>query len=254
MGADGHESTQWTFQCNPPCTSIEPLTLRIGGDEQPSFEQICEECETLFSEPELDLVCACCTQEIHGSPCKACKYATGFHRCSHPDFRRDTQYRWRKGTLYAGSADVQRLLFNLHRRMVPWETLVTVAEKYVTQKKISKEAMLRSLDCIRAERGIEAHLNDGAAETAENAIAQAASANSKMTMAAMRKELARRVELMEAGAPEAGVTDQFRVYSHIINSIENKKYLRLMIQARFAFFLLCVYCLPYCPSSSNCST
>ena len=244
VGADGHTAIQWTFKCEPPCASIEPLTFRVGGTEQPSFEQLCEECETLLSAPELDLVCDCCTQEINGSPCKSCKYATGFHKCTHPDFRGRPQHRWRKGTLHAGTTDVQRLLFNLHRRMVPWENLVTVAEKYVAHEKISKEAMMRALDCIRAERGIETHLNDGVGDALEDSNAQAAT--SKLTVADMRKELNRRVELMKAGAPEAGVADQFRVYSHIINNIESKNFLRLMTQARCTFG--CCTCFAVLPS------
>ena len=49
------------------------------------------------------------------------------------------------------------------------------------------------------------------------------------TLAEMEKELEKREALMKAGGE--GVTDQWRVYNHIIDSIRLGEPLRLMVQA-----------------------
>ena len=98
---------------------------------------------------ELNIVCPCCSEALPLSPCPSCRYSTGFHLCrrsegkcascpwrglpprvhrggkehrgegTHSLSRNEHNERghhlWRKGTLHAGSLDVQRVLFNLHR-------------------------------------------------------------------------------------------------------------------------------------------
>ena len=51
----------------------------------------------------------------------------------------------------------------------------------------------------------------------------------RLSMADMEKELERREALMRAGG--GAITDQWRVYTHIINSIRLGPPLRLMVQA-----------------------
>ena len=47
----------------------------------------------------------------------------------------------------------------------------------------------------------------------------------------MKELLDKRIGMMQNGRVGAGVTDQFRVYSHIIYCIEHGHFLRLMVQA-----------------------
>ena len=67
-----------------------------------------------------DLVCRCCAETLQRSVCPSCLYATGWHECQ-SDARK--HFLWRKGTLHAGSLDVQRCLFNLHRKLAPTTVL-----------------------------------------------------------------------------------------------------------------------------------
>ena len=53
----------------------------------------------------------------------------------------------------------------------------------------------------------------------------------KLSPVALKDLLNSRIEMMKAGAAGEGITDQYRVYSHIIRCIESGTYLRLMVQA-----------------------
>ena len=111
---DEEGKQEWTFRVDfDPAdfggSEMEPLMLKLGREDV-SFEMICNTLETKFCDHHLGLVCACCTEELREGPCPQCQYTVGFHHC--------TNYVtkvWRKGTLHAGSLDVQRVLFNLHR-------------------------------------------------------------------------------------------------------------------------------------------
>ena len=56
----------------------------------------------------------------------------------------------------------------------------------------------------------------------------------RLSHAEMAAELHRREELLKAGG-SAGVTDQWRVYTHIVNSLRLGTPLRLMVQASAGF-------------------
>ena len=84
---DGEDDTEWTFHFLPLVNeiggkNIDSEVLRLGEVRQDvSFEMMCHRLEAKFCEAELDIVCRCCAEEMQGSPCSSCRYATGFHIC-----------------------------------------------------------------------------------------------------------------------------------------------------------------------------
>ena len=86
------------------------------------------------------------------SPCSSCRYATGFHNCrnKHNDCG---HHLWKKGALHAGVLDVQRVLFNLHRKLVPLDALKEKAKAYVGSGLISEELAERVVRVIESEKG-----------------------------------------------------------------------------------------------------
>ena len=66
--------------------------------------------------------------------------------------------------------DVQRVLFNLHWRLLPTTALEEKADEYLAAGLISREMAKRVIECIKQERGTATYLNDGVSEvTDENA-------------------------------------------------------------------------------------
>ena len=228
---NGRSTTEWTFQCKPPVDSLQACVFKLGGEQAPSFEVLCQQLESKFCSMESDIVCKCCAGELERAPCRACKHATGFHRCRNPtNVGGHTIHRWRKGTLFAGTLDIQRVLFNLHRKMLPDHALEAKAKQYVDENLIDKETAERALKCIRLERGTTSFLNDGVDQTEDGT--QAASTTTKLNPEELRKLLHKRVEMMKAGKGGDGITDQYRVYCNIIHEIEaGTSYLRMMVQA-----------------------
>ena len=233
---NGKSKTVWTFHCNLPVNSVEAAccSFKVGGEHAPSFEVLCQQLENKFCSMEYDIVCKCCAGELERAPCKACKHATGFHRCRNPNVSDHTLHRWRKGTLFAGTLDIQRVLFNLHRKLLPNHALEAKAMQYVEENLIDKETAERALRCIRLERGTTTYLNDGTDQAEDGATPASASVESttKLSPEGLRKLLDKRVEMMKASKSGDGITDQYRVYCNIIQGIETPNYyLRMMIQA-----------------------
>ncbi len=222
MGDDGKQ--EWIFRVDfdPEDfgNEMQPLVLKLGREDV-SFEMICNTIETKFCDHHLGLVCACCTEELPESPCPSCQYSLGFHYCKNYATK-----VWRKGTLHAGVLDVQRVLFNLHRKSVPIEKMRERAQAYVDADLITQDVAHRIMAVILSERNHEEYLNeagDGPPEENNNL-------STKLTHEQMQRLLEEREEMMRA-SPDGQVTDQWRVYEHVINCIQNGDYLRLMIQA-----------------------
>ena len=112
--------------------------------------------------------------------------------------------------------------------MLPTAALETKASEFVAAQLIDQSTADRVIRCIKLERGTSAFLNDGVDEVEQNAAAQS---GAKLSPVALKDLLNSRIEMMKAGAAGDGITDQFRVYSHIIRCIESGTYLRLMVQA-----------------------
>ena len=132
---NGKDALKWTFQWTPPSPDdiggaslpTEIMEITTVPETGFSFEQRCRDLECLFGDPELALVCACCASGDSNRSCESCRHATAWHRCQ----RSHTRLVWKAGTLYAGRLDVQRVLFNLHRRRLPMHVLEQKADEYV---------------------------------------------------------------------------------------------------------------------------
>lgn len=215
------DAVVWKFRWSPPAsTSLAPIELVLGSV---SFEEKCSEIEAEFCRPEHNLICQCCAGELQGKVCDACKYAVGFHRCFH-----DSEFmRWRKGTLHGGLLDAQRVLFNLHRRGLPLETLHAKADEYIGQNLMTMadaEAMVRA---IEQERGVYrvGNMVDGADVDGEKSRI-----SHKLSPEELAVLLADREKKLQNSA-DGSITDQWRVYQHIIDCLINGRLLRLMVQA-----------------------
>ena len=84
------------------------------------------------------------------------------------------------------------------------------------------------MDTIREMRGRNLYLNEVDSD-AEGANPDRARASRRLSPSELLTELARRESLMKGDA--TGVTDQWRVYTHIIESITTGTSLRLFVQA-----------------------
>ena len=218
VGEDGREKVEWTFQWDAPGDEdmdgahVESEVLSLGK-ESVSFEMVCNRLETKFCSAELDKICRCCAQEVPKAPCDACRYATGWHLCQNENNVR--HFLWRKGSLHAGSLDVQRVLFNLHRKLVPTAVLEEKAKAYAEKGLISADMAKRMLTCIQQERNHEILLNDGVGgDGRDAAVLDPASAfSTRLSPAQMAELLAKREAMMQDGAKggEGGVTDQWTI-------------------------------------------
>ena len=144
----------WTVKWARPASlarhALPDITLQISsaGGTNFSYEERCHHFESLFSASEF--VCKCCDGEVGQGPCDACRYAVGLHVCP---MSRIAAHRWCRNTLFGGlvlsllcryclshsrvapesrpststlrfpptrtgQLDVQRCLFNLHRRLL----------------------------------------------------------------------------------------------------------------------------------------
>ena len=128
--------------------------------------------------------------------------------------------------MHAGSLDIQRCLFNLHRKMVPTTALQEKAAHYVRENLIAADMAQRLLRAIEQERGHAAVLNDEDPQPEDEV--QGSNTTARLTAEEMKALLAKREAMMVEGD---GETDQIRVYRHIIGCIQRGELLRLMVQA-----------------------
>ena len=167
--------------------------------------------------------------------CDACRHATGWHRCQNPNNRR--HFLWRKGSLFAGTLDAQRVLFNLHRKLIPTDVLKTKAQQYDDAGLIQQNMAERVISVIEQERRGDAYVNDPTDVAASSTDPAPSSLTTKLSPQQMKDLLTKREGMMKAGqvrddgGHDLGETDQWRVYSHIIGCIERGELLRLMVQA-----------------------
>ena len=233
--AEGNSCTEYTFCWDPPNAEelggqqLRPEVLKLGR-KHVSFEMMCNRLETDFCDAELGLVCACCAEELPKSVCPSCRHAIGWHRCE----LEPNHLVWRKGSLHAGSLDVQRVLYNLHRKLVPTDAIKDKAKEYVQEGLISKSMAERIVLVIEAERGSQTYVND---VPADGPAAADSHLTTQLSPEQLRELLAKREAMMQAGQTnddgncDHGVTDQWRVYEFIKDSINTGKFLRLMVQA-----------------------
>ena len=146
---EGKPSTRWNLKWCQPFTlagrGVPPITLQVATKGSTfSYEERCHYYETVFS--STNLVCQCCAEEIPAAPCDACRYAVGWHVCPRAS---DGVHRWRRTSLFGGTLDIQRVLFNLHRRMFPIDVLRSKALEYVEAGLVSEpeaQTMVRVIE------------------------------------------------------------------------------------------------------------
>ena len=127
------------------------------------------------------------------------------------------------------------MLYNLHRKGVPVVVLRQKAEEFIAAGLITNELSDQVLMTIEQIRGATRIVNDAyggiaddvAADGGENAPERS---GGRLSREQLQKELADREEKLQAGG-EDGMTDQYRVYQHIIQELESNRPLRLMVQA-----------------------
>ena len=137
------------------------------------------------------------------------------------------QVRWRKSSLHGGHLDVERAVYNLHRKRLPTDVLRDKAQEYVAAGLLPKEKAGNLMRVIEQERECIRSVNEVGSD--EEPPEQREQVSRRLSMAEMEKELLDREALVKSGG--ATVTDQWRVYTHIINSIRLGPPLRLMVQA-----------------------
>ena len=148
--------------------------------------------------------------------------------------------RWRKGSLHGGDLDIARVMFNLHRKRLPMEVLRRKSNEYVEEGLLSPEKRRTMMSVIEQERNSVRTINE---ISDDEAPTQRETMSTRLSQAELVAELHRREELLKAG--NSGVTDQWRVYTHIVNSLRLGSPLRLMVQASAgtgkSFLLTTVY-------------
>ena len=224
----GSSKARWHFQWDPPTESqlgvhLQPLDLALGT-ETISFEQHCSMLESLFCRKEYNLICHCCLEESGNNlVCDSCKFAVGFHRCEH-----HAKIRWRKGTLFAGELDAQRCLFNLHRRGCPTQALHEKADEFIDNGLLRAPEAASVIRTIEQERSVTRVINDvGASDNNTSAAGRISSNLSSQELSTMLAERETKLQASDNGSP----TDQWRVYSEIVDGLSTGKNLRVLCQA-----------------------
>ncbi len=234
----GKEAIEWVFVWTPPSAeyiggaSLDQETLKVATVPTSfSFEHFSKALEVKFCDPELGCVCACCARSAGSSgSCRSCRFSCGWHRCR-ADPARQNDLGWRPGTLHGGRLDIQQVLFNLHRRQLPTDILVAKAQDYVNEGRVSQAEADSMLAVIRSERGTSGVANDGAADGDDDG-AVLAGAPRRLSRAELEALLAKRIRQMQEGGIDDAPTDQFRVYTDIIDQFERgDRPLRLTAQA-----------------------
>ena len=129
--------------------------------------------------------------------------------------------------MHGGDLDIERVMFNLHRKRLPLEVLKRKADDYVEEGLLSSEKARNMMSVIEQERNSVRTINE---ISDDEAPTQREAMPTRLSHAEMAAELQRREELLKAGG-SSGVTDQWRVYTHIVNALRLGSPLRLMVQA-----------------------
>ena len=106
------------------------------------------------------------------------------------------------------------------------EALRTRADAYVADGLLTLESAKKIIEVIEQERRAVSYLNDGG----EGQQEPQQSLSSNMNVAELRAELRKREALMQQGSGD-GITDQWRVYCEITDSLANGRWLRMIVQA-----------------------
>ena len=115
---------------------------------------------------------------------------------------------------------------------MPTEALQQKALQYVNKEMISAEMANRVIQAIVQERGHASILNDDEQQPVDGeAEAQHAHLTTRLSAEEMKALLGKREAMMREGGSDGTMTDQWRVYQHIIGCIQRGELLRLFVQA-----------------------
>ena len=124
---------------------------------------------------------------------------------------------------------------------MPLEVLKRKADDYVEEGLLSSDKARNMMSVIEQERSCVRTINE---VSDDDAPTQRETMSTRPSHAEMAAELHRREELLKSGN-NSGVTDQWRVYTHIVNYLRLGDPLRLMTQASAgtgkSFLLTTVY-------------
>ena len=215
-GERGQALTEWTFVWMPPPPEVlgglklEPETMTLSANCNVSFEEMCYKVESTLCPAELDAICPCC-EGLSGGHCDSCRYAVGFHRCGSHGHDWGDIVEWKKGPLHQGKLDLQRTLFNLHRKMVPTDRLRETAQRYVAGGGMTNESAHNIMRAIEQERG-QQPITGSAASSTDGPEGSGGSGviSPKMSPEELAAELHQREVMMRSGGSGALDTDQWR--------------------------------------------
>ena len=116
---------------------------------------------------------------------------------------------------------------------MPTEALQQKALQYVNKEMISAEMANRVIQAIVQERGHVSILNDDEQHQPVDGEAEAQHAHltTRFSEEEMKALLGKREAMMREGGRDGTMTDQWRVYQHIIGCIQRGELLRLFVQA-----------------------
>lgn len=148
----GAKQVAWVLKWKRPSTlaayDLPDICLEMStAGSSFSYEERCHHFENIFSSSTLNIACRCCDGEIGQGACQACIYAVGFHICVESGVR---EHRWRRNTLFGGLLDVQRTIFNLHRRMFPTDVIRSKAQENLhcaSEPAVSEHCVVVSCAC-----------------------------------------------------------------------------------------------------------
>ena len=132
----------------------------------------------------------------------------------------------------------QRVLFNLHRKLVPLAALKDKAQTYVDSGLIQQEMAERVVRVIESERGDSNYINDvepgevnEPGRDGDSLLLTRLSPEQMSALLEKRVGMMRQGQVRDDGGMDEGVTDQYRVYFYIISALEQGQLLRLIVQA-----------------------
>jgi hypothetical protein len=148
----GAKQVAWVLKWKRPSTlaayDLPDICLEMStAGSSFSYEERCHHFENIFSSSTLNISCRCCDGEIGQGACQACIYAVGFHICVESGVR---EHRWRRNTLFGGLLDVQRTIFNLHRRTFPTDVIRSKAQENLhcaSEPAVSEHCVVVSCAC-----------------------------------------------------------------------------------------------------------
>ena len=223
---------KWARPSSLAAYDLPDIALEISSAGSSfSYEERCHHYDNLFSSSTLNIVCRCCDGEIDQGPCDACRYAVGFHVCKKSGV---SQHRWRRTTLFGGQLDVQRCIFNLHRRQFPIDVIRSKSQEYIDAGLISEQMAQVMVRTIEVERGGESVANErhlGLDEGEGGGAGEDDRPLAKLNARQLSELLQTRERQMQQGGVDGETTDRWRVYNEIVHSLTTERRLRIMVQA-----------------------